>query len=282
MSDANVNSIGAFLQEWKNAFTKILGQMGGTNVAAEDLADAHAAAADPASTVQVNFAGGGALNGVLRLSCAKTIAVQFAQILMSEAVDPAMEFSATHSDGFMEFIRQIAGEVAVAWKKQKGLPVEINYQAEAPANFEVKQTAAISLHSDAWKDLALHMEFSPEFVAALSGDPSVDVKATAPAEAAVEVDDAESQSVPSNLALILDVQLEATIRFGEREMLLRDVFGLMPGAVVELDQLVNEPAELLVAGRLIAKGEVVVVDGNFGLRVSEVLSAAQRAAVLSL
>jgi len=78
------------------------------------------------------------------------------------------------------------------------------------------------------------------------------------------------------------VQLEATIRFGEREMLLQDVFGLTPGAVVELNQLVNEPAELLVAGRLVAKGEVVVVDGNFGLRVTEVVSRSQRAEMLSL
>jgi len=63
-------------------------------------------------------------------------------------------------------------------------------------------------------------------------------------------------------------------------MLLRDVFALMPGAVVELNQLVNEPAALLVAGRVIARGEVVVVDGNFGLRVTEVASRGQRAELL--
>jgi flagellar motor switch protein FliN/FliY len=56
----------------------------------------------------------------------------------------------------------------------------------------------------------------------------------------------------------------------------------MPGSVVELNQLVTEPAELLVAGRLVAKGEVVVVDGNFGLRVTEVVSRSQRAAMLEI
>ena len=65
-------------------------------------------------------------------------------------------------------------------------------------------------------------------------------------------------------------------------MLLREVFALMPGAVVELDQQVNEPAELLVAGRLIARGEVVIVDGNFGLRVTDVVSAGQRAELLRM
>ncbi len=108
---------------------------------------------------------------------------------------------------------------------------------------------------------------------------------SAPRPAATPTDSLASQlsdgPIP-NLALLLDVELEATIRFGQRDMLLREVFGLMPGAVVELNQQVNEPAELLVAGRLIAHGEVVVVDGNFGLRVTEVATAGQRAALLEL
>jgi len=88
--------------------------------------------------------------------------------------------------------------------------------------------------------------------------------------------------LPQNLELLLDVELEATIHFGERELLLRDIFALMPGSVVELNQVLNAPAELLIAGRSIARGEVVVVDGNFGLRVTEVASRSQRAAVLQV
>ena len=84
----------------------------------------------------------------------------------------------------------------------------------------------------------------------------------------------------SNLGLLLDLKLEATIRFGQRELLLRDVLSLAPGAVVELDRQVNEPAELLVAGKLVARGEVVVVDGNFGLKISELLSRSDRAGLV--
>jgi flagellar motor switch protein FliN len=83
-----------------------------------------------------------------------------------------------------------------------------------------------------------------------------------------------------NLGLLLDLKLEATIRFGQRELLLRDVLSLAPGAVVELDRQVNEPAELLVAGKLVARGEVVVVDGNFGLKISELLSRSDRAGLV--
>jgi len=84
-------------------------------------------------------------------------------------------------------------------------------------------------------------------------------------------------SVTTNLSLLLDAELEATIRFGNRQLPLGEILGFVPGDVVELEQHVNEPAQLIVAGRAIAKGEVVVVDGNFGLRITEVTSTLQRA-----
>ena len=63
-------------------------------------------------------------------------------------------------------------------------------------------------------------------------------------------------------------------------MLLREILELSPGAVVELDRQIQEPAELLVASKIIARGEVVVVDGNYGLRVTEIMSSRQRIASL--
>jgi len=91
----------------------------------------------------------------------------------------------------------------------------------------------------------------------------------------------ESDATPGfNLDLLYDVQLEATIRFGERQLLLRDILAMTPGSVIELDRRIQEPAELLVAGRLVARGEVVVVDGSFGLRITELSSSQQRAELL--
>ncbi|MGC2403877.1 MAG: flagellar motor switch protein FliN [Acidobacteriaceae bacterium] len=69
---------------------------------------------------------------------------------------------------------------------------------------------------------------------------------------------------------LMDVQLAMTLRFGSKTLLLREVLDLNPGTVVELDRRVQEPVELLLDGRLIARGEVVVIDGNYGLRVTEV------------
>ena len=61
-------------------------------------------------------------------------------------------------------------------------------------------------------------------------------------------------------------------------MLIRDVLELSTGSVIELDRVAGEPVDLLVNGRLVAKGEVVVIEDNFGLRITEIVSPAERVA----
>lgn len=75
---------------------------------------------------------------------------------------------------------------------------------------------------------------------------------------------------PLNLKLVMDVELNVSLRFGQRQLPLREVLDLASGSVVELDRLVDEPVELLLDGKLIARGEAVIVDGNYGLRVTEI------------
>ena len=70
--------------------------------------------------------------------------------------------------------------------------------------------------------------------------------------------------------LLLEVELEAVVRFGSRSLELRDLLELGPGDVVELDRQVSDPVDLIIGDKIVARGEVVLVDGNFGLRVTEV------------
>ncbi len=74
----------------------------------------------------------------------------------------------------------------------------------------------------------------------------------------------------SKMDLLCDIDLDATLRFGAREMALHEVLELGPGTVVELDRHVTEPVDLVVGDRIVARGEVVVMNGNFALRVTEV------------
>jgi flagellar motor switch protein FliN/FliY len=75
---------------------------------------------------------------------------------------------------------------------------------------------------------------------------------------------------------LLDIEVEARIQFGSREMLLSEVLELNAGDVLELDRLVSDPVDLLVGDRIVARGEVVIVGGNLGLQITEVSSPKPR------
>lgn len=76
--------------------------------------------------------------------------------------------------------------------------------------------------------------------------------------------------------LLLEVELEAVVRFGSRYLELRELLELGPGDVVEMDRQVTDPVDLIVGDRIVARGEVVLVEGNFGLRVTEVAEPVRR------
>ena len=84
----------------------------------------------------------------------------------------------------------------------------------------------------------------------------------------------------SQIDLLLDINLQVTVELGRSRMKIAEILALRNGSVIELDRLAGEPADILVNGTLIAKGEVVVVDEKFGVRVIEVVSRAKRIASL--
>jgi flagellar motor switch protein FliN len=79
-----------------------------------------------------------------------------------------------------------------------------------------------------------------------------------------------------NIELLLDVELPISVSFGHSEMSLKDILKLGTGSVIELDKSVNDPVSIIVNRKPIAKGEVVMVDGNYGVRILEVESTADR------
>jgi flagellar motor switch protein FliN/FliY len=75
----------------------------------------------------------------------------------------------------------------------------------------------------------------------------------------------------ADLALVLDVPVELAVEIGRTRMTIREALALAPGSIVALDRMAGEPVDLLVNGKRIARGEVVAIDEEFGLRVTEVL-----------
>ncbi len=91
---------------------------------------------------------------------------------------------------------------------------------------------------------------------------------------------ANAQAAPPSFSagidLLLDVELEAALRFGCKELPLSEILDLGPGDVVQLDRNVADPVDLIVADKIVARGEVVLVNGNFGLRITEVAAPRKR------
>jgi flagellar motor switch protein FliN len=86
-----------------------------------------------------------------------------------------------------------------------------------------------------------------------------------------------SSAAPQSIDMIMDVSMRVTVELGRSTMMVEEVLALGPGSVVELNKLAGEPVDILVNERLIARGEVVVVDENFGVRVTEIVSPGRRA-----
>lgn len=82
--------------------------------------------------------------------------------------------------------------------------------------------------------------------------------------------------VSRSMDLIMDIPLDVSVELGRVQMLIKDVLELATGSIVELERVAGEPVDLLVNGQLIAKGEVVVIEDNFGIRITEIVSPADR------
>jgi flagellar motor switch protein FliN/FliY len=87
---------------------------------------------------------------------------------------------------------------------------------------------------------------------------------------------AAGTDVPRNFDLLLDISLQVTVEMGRTKMALRDLLQLGPGSVVELAKQAGEPLDVLVNGRPIARGEAVMVNDKFGIRLTDVISPSER------
>lgn len=87
---------------------------------------------------------------------------------------------------------------------------------------------------------------------------------------------AAEQSAPNNLDMLLDIPLQVTVELGRTKRMVKEILEMSQGSIVELDKLAGEPVDILINNKLIAVGEVVVIDENFGVRVTDILSTAER------
>ena len=88
------------------------------------------------------------------------------------------------------------------------------------------------------------------------------------------------QPEPKNIDLLMDINLPVSIELGRTKMSIADILGIGPGSVVELNKLAGEPVDVLVNYKIVAKGEVVVIDENFGVRITQLMTPEERLKLL--
>ena len=259
-----------YQQIWMDSAAEVLGQISGNSFEGEIAGSAAGPAADP-TALCMRFSVGAPLSGEQTVSLAAADGLSLSQLLMGEPLDPSAALDPDHRDALAELFRQIAGSAGLALGAKLETEVQVTLAGtERPGWLSSSPASAhLKLTSSQFPALSLHLQLSSELNTRL-----VSPNAPAP-EGKCEEAAGQGQREP-NLDFLRDIELGVTLRFGKRQALLRDILEIVPGSVVELEQQVQEPVELLVGKKVVARGEVVVIGGNYGLRVSEVISPVDR------
>jgi flagellar motor switch protein FliN/FliY len=266
---------GVFVQAWAESFSQVLSQIAGTALPCVAVAEAAdlPAAADHDVWLVCTCSGG--LRGEMSLRIPAASAVRLAQKFMSEPENPESEtaisptpVSQEHGEALVEFLRQVAGLTASLVKPRWG---EVQFRldpATGAPSWPASSTFWLRAGAENSPPLLLELQMSAALAAGLRAGQA---EAAQPSLSPPPARAPQENSGP--LAMLMDVELAMTLRFGSRRLPLREILEFCPGTVVELDRQVDETVDLLLHGQLVARGEVVVVDGNYGLRVTEVVPA---------
>jgi flagellar motor switch protein FliN len=290
MSPQAGNKVETYCQAWISSLALLLSRMAAADWQVESLA----APTDYAPAACLRIAVEGGLSGQQWLSFAAADLAALLQIFLGEEVSLGAELDDMQREAIEELIRQWSGLAATALKTDFD-EVTLQVASESPVRSATGLTRLFRA-ADPTRSIAAVMELSDALVAALvQPEPELEPEPEAAPAAQAESEPAPSPSPPpmanvsprieellrrGNLELLMDVELAVMLRFGSRQATLHEVLDLATGAVLELDREIQEPVDLVLNNRVIARGEVVVVDGNYGLRVLEVASPQQRVSSL--
>lgn len=232
----------------------------------------------PIAALTWRFGRGASGPGALVLPGAAALGL--ARLLAGEPADAAPHAPAPEDeDTLRELANQVASGMAAALGEVLGKPVSV----EAPS---MEWLPAGGEGLPAWGEgFGLAVTLS---VGGVAGEASLVVprEAAAPGSAApVEAElpplgDSSARKDGGGIELLLDISLPISVELGRTRMMIRDILHLAPGSVLELDKLAGEPVDILINEKSIARGEVVVIDENFGVRLTSIVTPSERVASL--
>jgi flagellar motor switch protein FliN/FliY len=179
---------------------------------------------------------------------------------------------------YLEVLRQSMSAFANALGSQLDREVLCTEGAELapPSNQSGTCRVSIKLGSEILADLVFRV--SQELLDVVSRAAAAEQSApTVSADNSSDPDTVDvSARVFNTLDLLLDVEMPVSVSFGRTQVRIQDILKLITGSIIELDRAISEPVEVIVNNCVIARGEVVVVEGNYGVRINEVMSRQQR------
>ncbi|MFT2614475.1 flagellar motor switch protein FliY [Helicobacter pylori] len=186
-------------------------------------------------------------------------------------------------DAFKEMASNIFGAIATSLKSQELLPkfnfttINAEIAKELPKKEDYAKMMVFSFKMEALKESQIILLTTAAFERQFKKTHQEEKEKTKSATEEIKTHDASLENIEiRNISMLLDVKLNVKVRIGQKKMILKDVVSMDIGSVVELDQLVNDPLEILVDDKVIAKGEVVIVDGNFGIQITDIGTKKER------
>ena len=254
-----VSEVQTWIEVWRTCTQDVLAQVSSEPIAFEITPESL-----PLSNGDLHFlvTAGGAAHGEMCLRIPSASAICLGRKFLGQA-EAATDTTAEHKEALEELLRQVAGVAASTISSNVGSEVQLHLAASSAPSWSPASAVCLGAREKTGEMIVLELQMSPALAQAL---PSKMASKSSSAIAELQAATASESSYERLRGVALDVSL----RFGTRRMQLHDVLALSTGIVVELDNKVQSPADLLLDGRVIARGEVVVVDGKYGLRVTEI------------
>jgi len=237
--------------------------------------------------VLVHISISGAVDAKAMVALPANLAASLADLMMGEEVGDREDVSDDDLDASKEIISNIFGAMGNSLSAQKEMPV-LSFSIDGiefkngEEEVSLEDFSKMYVYKFAVGDLnSLYMFIMDEKLKnALSGEASTDTDSLDIAPSPSSVSPMPNVDMSSdemrNISLIMDVKLPVRVRIGRKKMLLKDVLNMDIGSVIELNQLANDPLEILVDNNVIALGEVVIVDGNFGVQITSIGTKTER------
>jgi flagellar motor switch protein FliN/FliY len=231
---------------------------------------------------------GGELHGKMRVTMATSIATAIGDMMLGGEGNEKEEMDAEDLDATKEIISNILSSFSRSLGSQKNMP-KLEFDIDNIEYIDANSTIDFKGYEKLFiYNLAVHnshdtiaFAITHELTPLIGEDGPAPIETSSPAQEYIfeEPKKVMTSMTPeelSNIELIKDVRLPIRVRIGSKKMLLKDVLSMDIGSVIELDQLANDPLEILVGDKVIAMGEVVIVDGNFGVQIGEIGTKRER------